>query len=246
MSPPKTTDPELIRSWLRGEPAFLDSIGISCGLLETGDPGDLMELDAEFHADPYAALRLYKARDQVADGTADAAWCARLGRDIGRFGVTHDRAVDILADTLSRYLRTHDPERSAVLLRAGAILKVKEQLAEAVCGLIDAEQDFISDGPRDVSGPPQNLLGSFTATADLSGGLCLERAFFIHLMSSVPFGTAMRQSVTEFRVAQAIRENPEAPFAFLIRRYDIDAALPLSELSGREAIVRLGFTEPSF
>jgi hypothetical protein len=246
LPPPDTKKPDLIRSWLRGDPVFFDSIGITCGLLETGDPGDLMEMESEFHADPHAALRLYKARDQVPDGTSDAAWCARLGRDIGRFNVTHDRAVKALSETLSSYLRTHEPERSAVLIRGGAIMRVKEELAEAVCGLLEVEQEFISDGPQDVSGPPQILLGSFSPTADLSGGSCLERAIFIHLLSQVPFGTAMRQSLTDFRLAQAIRENPKASFEFLSRRYDIDAALPLSELSGREAIVRLGFTEPAF
>jgi hypothetical protein len=244
-APPVTDDPELIRSWLRGEPAFLDSLGVRAGLLETGDPGDLMELEAEFHADPKGALRLYKARAPMTDGTADAAWCARLGRYIGRFGVTHDRGVEILAAAIARHLRTREPEASAPLQRSGAILTVREELAEAVCGLIDTEQDYLSDGPVDVSGPPQNLQGSFSPNADLSGGLCLERALFLNMVISVPLGTAMRQSLTEFRIAQAVRANPDAPVAFLDRRYAIDAALPLVELCGRAPIVRIGFTEPA-
>jgi hypothetical protein len=244
--PPDTSDPDLIRSWLRGEPAFMDMIGISAGLLEAGDPGDLMELEAEFHADPKGALRLYKARSPVSDGTADAAWCARVGRDIGRFGVTHDRGVEILARTLSRHLLSRDPERAAPLLRAGAVLRVREELAEAVCGLIDTEQDYLSDGPDEISGPPQNLMGSFSPNADLSEGRCLERAIFLHLETGVPLGSAMRQSLTEFRLAQALRANPDAPLDFLDRRYAIDAALPMAELCGREPIVRIGFTEPAF
>ena len=244
--PPESQDPDLIRSWLRGEPAFLDMLGVSAGLLETGDPGDLMELEAEFHADPRGALRLYKARTPVADGTADAAWCARVGRDIGRFAVTHDRGVEILAQTLSRHLVTREPDRAAPLLRAGAVLRVREELAEAVCGLIDTEQDYLGDGPDDTSGPPQNLMGSFSPNADLSQGRCLERAIFLHLETGVPLGSAMRQSLTEFRLAQAMRANPDAPLDFLDRRYAIDAALPMAELCGREPIVRIGFTEPAF
>ena len=243
-APPRTENAEQIRAWARGEPVFTDSLGVRVGLLSLGDPGDLMEIESEFHTDPKAALRLYKARPAVADGTADAAWCARLGRDIGRFWVTHERAVEVLSAALARKL-SFDAERAAPLIRQGAVLIVREELAEAVCGLLDAEQDYLSDGPADPSGPPQNLMGSFSPSADLSEGRCLERALFLHLDASVPLGAAMRQSLTEFRLAQAARANPVAPAPELDRRYETDPALPLAELSGLVPIVRLGYTEPA-
>lgn len=244
-APPETDDPDLIRGWLRGLPAFADSLAIRAGLLDLGEPGDLMEIEAEFHTDPKAALRLYKAARPVGDGTADAAWCARLGRDIGRFGVTHERAVEALARLLGDQIRQGPSDRYAPLSRSGAVLVVREELAEAVCGLIDAEAEYLEDGPADTSGPEQNLLGSFSANADLSRGRCLERALSLHVVAGLPMGGAMRQSLTEFRIAQALRANPEAPISFLNDRFDQDAALPLSELCGREPIVRIGLTMPA-
>jgi hypothetical protein len=243
--PPETDDPDLIRGWLRGLPAFADSIAVRAGLLDFGDPGDLMEIEAEFHTDPKAALRLYKAVTPVRDGTADAAWCARLGRDIGRFGVTHEGGVEVLASQLRALIGQGPADRYAPLARSGAVLVVREELAEAVCGLIDAEAEFLEDGPADTSGPDQNLLGSFSPSCDLSRGRCLERALGLHLVAGQSMGSAMRQSLTEFRIAQALRENPEAPISFINDRFDLDAALPLSELCGREPIVRIGLTMPA-
>lgn len=241
--PPHNGTAEQVRAWIRGEPVFTDSLGVRAGLLSLGDPGDLMEIESEFHTDPRAALRLYKARPPLADGTADAAWCARLGRDIGRFGITHERAVEALAAALARHL-SRDPERVAPLRGRGAVLIVREELAEAVCGLLDAEQDHLSDGPADTSGPPQNLMGSFSPSGNLSEGRCLDRALFLNLEASVPLGAAMRQSITEFRLAQALRANPAAPPPELDRRHERDPALPLAELSGLVPIVRIGYTDP--
>lgn len=244
-APPDTTDPELIRGWVRGVPAFSDSLAIRVGLLEQGDPGDLMEIEAEFHADPKSALSIYRAMPPISDGTADAAWCARLGRDIGRFGVTHEKAVETLSRVLGEHIRRGPIERYAPLSKAGAVLVVREALAEAVCGLIDAEMEFLEDGPLDVSGPDQNILGAFSPVCDLSRGRCLERALTFHFSAGVPLGNAMRQSLTEFRIAQALRENPDAPSEVLMRRFDLDAALPLSELCGRDPVIRIGLTEPA-
>lgn len=241
--PPHNGTAEQVRAWIRGEPVFTDSLGVRAGLLSLGDPGDLMEIESEFHTDPRAALRLYKARPPLADGTADAAWCARLGRDIGRFGITHERAVEALAAALARHL-SRDPERVAPLKGRGAVLIVREELAEAVCGLLDAEQDHLSDGPAETSGPPQNLMGSFSPSGNLSEGRCLDRALFLNLEASVPLGAAMRQSITEFRLAQALRANPAAPPPELDRRHERDPALPLAELSGLVPIVRIGYTDP--
>lgn len=243
-APPETADPELIRGWLRGIPAFTDSLGVRAGLLDHGDAGDLMEIEAEFHSDPKGALRLYKAADPVADGTADAAWCARLGRDLGRFGVTHERGVEALASGLREQILRAPGERSAALRRYGAVLTVREGLAEAVCGLLDAEADYLEDGPRETSGPDQNLLGAFSPVCDLSRGRCLERALTLHIIAGVPMGGAMRQSLTEFRLAQAVRANPDASVESLDRRFDLDPALPLSELCGRDPIFRIGMSEP--
>ena len=243
--PPATRDGDRIRAWLRGEPATPDAIGVSAGLMFVGEPGDLMELEAEFQSDPVTALRIYKARNPVSDGTSDAAWCGRLGRDIGRFSVTHERGVMVLAQALATLLEGQGADRVAPLRAAGANLTLREELAEAVCGLIDAELDYLSDGPKQVDGPPQNLAGSFSPNASLAEGRCLERALLLHLTASVPFGTAMRQSLTEFRIAQALRENPNAPFQTLNDRYERDPALPLEELSGRVPIVRIGYTEPT-
>lgn len=244
--PPETRDGDMIRSWLRGNPVRPDTIGVSAGLLVTGEPGDLMEIEAEFQSDPIAALRIYKARGPVADGTDDAAWCGRLGRDIGRYTVTHEAAVVALASSLAVVMREQGEDRIAPLLAAGATLIVREELAEAVCGLLDAEAEYISDGPVTADGPPQNLMGSFSPNADLRAGQCLDRAIRLHLVASVPFGTALRQSLTEFRIAQALRENPNAPFQALNDRFERDPALPLEELCGRVPIVRLGYTEPAF
>jgi hypothetical protein len=244
--PPDTRDGDVIRSWLRGDPVRPDMIGVSAGLLVTGEPGDLMEIEAEFQSDPVAALRIYKARGPVADGTEDAAWCGRLGRDLGRFTVTHEAGVVALATSLAAVMREQGEERIAPLLAAGANLTVREELAEAVCGLIDAEVEYVSDGPATADGPPQNLMGSFSPNADLRPGQCLDRAIRLHLVASVPFGTALRQSLTEFRIAQALRENPNAPFQALNDRFERDPALPLEELCGRVPIVRLGYTEPAF
>lgn len=245
LAPPDTSDPELIQGWLRGTPSFPDSLAVRAGLLDHGDPGDLMEIEAEFHADPKGALRLYKAAAPTDDGTADAAWCARLGRDVGRFGVTHERGVEILAQALRDQMASWPSSRVAPLKRAGSILVVREEMAEAVCGLIDAEAEFLEDGPQDPTGPEQNLLGAFSPSCDLSHGLCLKRALILHVTAGVPMGGAMRQSLSEFRLAQAMCENPDAPIDFVSRRFDLDPALPLAELCGREPIIRIGFTEPA-
>ncbi|WP_145693572.1 hypothetical protein [Gemmobacter caeni] len=204
-----------------------------------------MEIEAEFQSDPVAALRIYKARSPVADGTPDAAWCGRLGRDIGRFSVSHEAGVIALARAVVTLLESQEPDRIAPLRAAGANLTVREELAEAVCGVIDTELDYLSDGPSEAGGPPQNLMGSFSPNASLTEGRCLERALRLHLTASVPLGTALRQSLTEFRVAQAMRENPNAPFQTLNERFERDPALPLAELSGRVPIVRIGYTEPT-
>jgi hypothetical protein len=245
LAPPNTKDPELIRGWLRGAPSFPDSLAVRAGLLDTGDPGDLMEIEAEFHADPNGALRLYKAAAPMDDGTADAAWCARLGRDIGRFGVTHERGAEILVQAVRDQMAGWPSARLAPLKRAGSVLVVREELAEAVCGLIDAEAEYLADGPQNPTGPDQNLLGAFSPSCDLSRGRCLERALILHVTAAVPMGTAMRQSLSEFRLAQAMCENPDAPIDFVGRRFDLDPALPLAELCGREPIIRIGFTEPA-
>lgn len=244
--PPDASDPELIRGWLRGVPAFTDSLGVRAGLLDSGDAGDLMELEAEFHADPKGALRLYRAAAPISDGTPDAAWCARLGHDLGRFGVTHDQGVAALAEALRDHPALRREDRSAPLVQGGAVLVVREELAEAVCGLLDAEADFLEDGPGDTSGPPQNLLGAFSAKGELSRpGMCLERALTLHLSGAVALGTALRQAVTEFRIAQALRDNPDAPVPALDARFEADPAMPLAELAGRAPIVRIGWSEPA-
>lgn len=242
--PPDTQDADRIRGWLRGEPSWPDAIGVSAGLLFGGEAGDLMELEAAFHTDALSALWIYKARSGVSDGTADAAWCGRLGRDIGRFTVTHDDGVLALARTLANILSEQGAERIAPLVALGANLTVREELAEAVCGLIDAERDYLDDAPASVDGPPQNLLGAFSPSGSLAGGRCLERALRLHLSAAVPLGTAMRQSLSEFRLAQALRANPSAPYQVLAARYERDPAYPLEELSGQVAIIRIGYTEP--
>lgn len=243
--PPETSDPDLIRGWLRGRPAFSDTIGVRSGLLDEGDPGDLMELEAEFHSDPTGALRIYKAGSPIRDGTPDAAWCARLGRDIGRFGVTHEKGVEAFAEALTRHPSMALAERLAPLIQNGSVLIVHEELAEAVCGLIDAQADYLEDGPGDVAGRDQNLLGSFSPEADLSRGLCLDRALTLHLVSAVPLGSAMRQSLTEFRIAQALRANPNIPITLADERFERDPAMPLAELSGLAPIERIGWSEPA-
>ena len=242
--PPEGRGPDAVRAWLRGEPVFTDTLGVRAGLIELGDPGDLMEIESEFHTDPAAALRLYKARAPVGGGTADAAWCARLGRDLGRFRVTHEGGVEALAEALARQLAA-EPAGPGPLMREGAVLTVREELAEAVCGVIDAEREFLDDGPSDPSGPAQNLMGAFSPNGDLSRGRCLDRALFLHLNAGAPVGTALRQSMTEFRIAQALRENPLAPFLIVSDRFERDPALPLRELCGRAPIVRIGYTEPA-
>lgn len=243
--PPATGDPEMIRSWLRGEPVWSDMIGVCGLLLQSGDQGDLMELESEFHTDPAAALRLYKARDPIADGAVDATWCARLGYGVGGFWVTHEAGVMALSAALARHLTRTEPDRAAPLISAGANITVREELAEAVCGLLDVERDYVQDGPSDTGGREQNLIGSFSPNASLVGGQCLERALILHLVSSVPFGSAMRQSLTEFRLAQALRANPNAPFPVLTDRYERDPIFPLEELAGLVPIVRIGYTEPA-
>ncbi|PWL33826.1 MAG: hypothetical protein DCO97_17485 [Marivita sp. XM-24bin2] len=201
--PPPPSDGDLV-AWLHGRPSTPAGYAVRSGLLDSCSPVDLFEIEAELLA--AGSLPHYmRVLSPVSDGAEDAAWCARLGRDLGRYTHTHVVAVEAFAASFRRTLSSLHPDRADVLRAAGAVLSVTEPLAEAVASLLDAEQEFISDGPSEATGPAQNLLGAPWPRGDLSRPCSLDRAVHIHLLGCVPLGEAMRQALYEFRTAQAVR-----------------------------------------
>lgn len=201
--PPPPREGDLV-DWFHGKPSTPAGYAVRSGLLDSCSPVDLFEIEAELLAG--GSLPHYmRDLSPVSDGAEDAAWCARLGRDLGRYTHTHEVAVEALAASFRRTLSSLYPHGAEVLRVAGAVLNVMEPLAEAIASLLDAEQEFISDGPIEATGPAQNLLGAPWPRGDLSRPCSLDRAVHIHLLGAVPLGEAMRQALWEFRTAQAVR-----------------------------------------
>ncbi|WP_127562822.1 hypothetical protein [Nioella ostreopsis] len=201
--PPPPREGDLV-DWFHGKPSTPAGYAVRSGILDHCSPVDLFEVETELLAG--GALPHYmRVLSAVSDGAEDAAWCARLGRDLGRYTHTHEVAVEALAASFRRTLSSLYPDRADVLRVAGAVLNVTEPLAEAVASLLDAEHEFIADGPSEATGPAQNLLGAPWPRGDLSRPCSLDRAVHIHLLGAVPLGEAMRQALWEFRTAQAVR-----------------------------------------
>lgn len=201
--PPPPSEGDLV-DWFHGKPSTPAGYAVRSGLIDHCSPVDLFEVEAELLAG--GALPHYmRDLSPVSDGAEDAAWCARLGRDLGRNTHTHGVAVEALAASFRRTLTSLHPDRAEVLRAAGSALSVTEPLAEAVASLLDAEHEFIADGPSEATGPAQNLLGAPWWRGDLSRPCSLDRAVHIHLLGCTPLGEAMRQALWEFRTAQAVR-----------------------------------------
>lgn len=227
--PPKTPDFDALAGWLSGTTTGEVGYGVVSAVFEKGNPEDVMEIESRLHEDPRAALRKYKIRKPCGEGEEGASWCARLGRDLGAFRYTHEQGVEAFAAAMRRTLDALDHARAAPL-RHGALLVVREPLAEAVCGLMDAEAVFLEDGPEKPEGPDQNLAGCIAPNADLTRPCALDRALYLHVSASVQLGDAMRQAITEFRCAQGVRALGEEVSPAVNARFDNDPASYLEDL----------------
>lgn len=227
--PPPPSEGDLV-DWLHGRPSTPAGYAVRSGLLDSCSPVDLFEIEAELLAGG-ALPHHMRVLSPVSDGDDDSAWCARLGRDLGRFTHTHKAAVEALAGSFRRTLMSLYPDRVQVLRSAGAVLNVTESLAEAVAGLLDAEHEFIADGPGDATGPVQNLLGAPCPCGDLNHPCSLDRAIHIHLLGAVPLGEAMRQALWEFRTAQAVRVMGMDASLLISARFDEDPGADFATLT---------------
>jgi hypothetical protein len=226
-APPSGGD---IMDWFHGRPSTPAGYAVRSGLLDSCSPVDLFEVEAELLAG--GVLPHYvRVLSPVSDGAEDAAWCAQLGREVGWSTKQHHAAVEALAGAFRRTLSALFPDRAEVLRSAGAVLSITETLAEGVSGLIAVEVEFVADGPRDKTGPDQNLLGAPSPWCDLTRPCLLDRAVHIHLLGAVPLGEAMRQAIWEFRTAQAVRVLGMEASMLVSARFDADPGAVFADLA---------------
>lgn len=228
--PPSGGSPEAVISWLTGQTPSPYHLGIVSGLTVEGDDNDLMELEHELFEDPVSGLKKLNARPPCGAAAQDAAWCARIGYDLGNFDHTHAQAADYLARAIAHYLECHEPENRNTLKGFGADLVIGVNIAEAVAGVLDAEKNYLGDGPADTSGPAQNLSGSISPECDLSRPICLERAVAMHFSASIPLGKALRDAVSEFRIAQVMREIGHENYSAISQAFEMDPNAGFDEL----------------
>lgn len=219
-------------SWLNGVPWSDTAFALRAHVIDKASSEDLMEIESELHVATSAITQTYGAQPPVASGADDAQWCARLGRDIGRFDHSCQRAVDIFATRLALALRASG-RPVAPLEAAGADIVVPEAFADALAGFLDAEAEYIADGPGETSGPAPDIRGSVSPRNDLGTPFCLDRAIFLHVSARTPMGTAMSQALWELRHAQATRLSPDLSLSEFEARYAMDPAAYLADLAGQ-------------
>lgn len=222
---------DAISSWLHGETADPLSYAVRAGAITNGDPNDLLELEAQIFNDPTAALKIYGARGQVTNDPADAEWLATTARALRPTAPTPDTAAALMAEALRKTLDILDGPQIDPLRSGGAEVRFGGDLITAIRAALAAERAFLADGPTDVTGPPQILLGTPWPQGDLAGPVVLDRAAHIHLLGPVGLPSALRLAVTEFRCAQAVRITGIDATLDVDARFDANPAAPLENLT---------------
>jgi hypothetical protein len=223
--PPDTASPKTIRAWLAGE--LHDPLTPVLTLI---DPpvDEIMDMEIDRIGRGQASLAVAGARAPCdpAAGREDAAWLEGLPRP--QPSDIRPDAVQAFAAGVREVLETFEPATAAALQIYGATLTCGPGLAALLARAQDIEAAWIADEPS-VGVTPQDLRGAVSASADLGQPTVLRRAAFLHLLTSRPVASALRDALVETRFAQALARVPDV----WITPHEIEALLPLAPAGER-------------
>lgn len=222
---------EAITAWLHGETSDPLGYAVRAGAIADGDRNDLLELESQVFNDPAGALETFSARPRVTNDPDDAAWLTRTARALRPTAPGPDKAAALMAESLRKTSCQIEKDKARALHAGGAEARFGDGLITAIRAALAAERAFLEDGPGDVTGPPQILLGAPRPQGDLSGPVVLDRAAHIHLLGPVGLPSALRLALTEFRCSQAVRVTGLDATLRVDARFDANPAAPLAELT---------------
>lgn len=223
--PPETASPKAIRAWLAGE--IHDPLAPVLTLIDL-PVDEIVDMEIDLFGKGQANLAAAGARAPCdpAAGREDAAWLEGLPRPQTRD--TSPDAAQAFAAGFREVLETFEPTTAAALRIYGATLTCGPGLAALLARAQDIEAAWLADEPS-VGVTPQDLRGAVSASADLGQPTVLRRAAFLHLLTSRPVASALRDALVETRFAQALARVPDA----WIAPREIEALLPLAPVGER-------------
>lgn len=217
--PPLNGSPESYGAWLEGDVWNPLAITLKLDLKDGDNLDDLIEMQSEFYALPESAVKTYSARNPADPevGRAHAHFLHYAARDLARVTHSYDRGVEILAKAVARYFEENEPGSADFLNRVGYTFKCDTQLIDTVCGALDIQAFFLSDGPANAGqGPLSDLRGAISPASRLDVPYLLDRALLLHFGSGVPLSSGLHDILIELRHAQLCRHigRDVSPFEF--------------------------------
>lgn len=217
--PPLNGSPEIYGAWLEGDVWNPLAITLKLDLKDGDNLDDLIEMQSEFYALPDSAVKTYGARNPADPevGREHAHSLHYAARDLARVTHSYDRGVEILANAVARYFEENEPGSADFLNRVGYTFKCDTQLIDTVCGALDIQEFFLSDGPANAEqGPLSDLRGAISPASRLDVPYLLDRALLLHFGSGVPLSSGLHDTLIELRHAQLSRHigRDVSPFEF--------------------------------
>lgn len=206
-------------AWLDGDVWNPLAISLKLDLKDGDNLDDLFEMQSEFYALPESAMKTYSARSPAnpETGRTHAQFIHYAARDLGRVSHTYDVGKEMLAKAVARYFEENEPSSADFLNRVGYTFKCGTELIDTVCGALDIQDFFLSDGPAEAGqGPLSDLRGAISPAARLDVPYLLDRVLLLHFGSGVSICSAMHDTLIELRHAQLCRHigRDVSPFEF--------------------------------
>ena len=184
---------------------------------------DLLSEDPAFAAPPAAAPPAAAPEAPGSDfiSTAEGVWkvVRSYDRKAKETVEEHVRVCGPLE--IAEVLVAFDPDAAATLAGTGARLKIPPELARLLARARALEADWLEEGPAGGAAAP-DLRGAPSPSADLRQPTVLRRAAFLHVMTSRPPASGLRDALVELRFAQVLARVPES----LVTPGEVEALLP--------------------
>lgn len=224
-----------ITDWISGRPWAEDVLALRLAPTDPSAVDEIADLEAEGFSAPKTlrdrtGLRPFMLTEGRERGIS---FLHNVGRDLGVYAVTCDKAMDAFRDALERTIERHWPAQVASLAAFGAKLVPGEDVPELLADAWDIESFFLREMRDDFSCPGQDYRGSLSPDCALEPGVCFERAAFLFLAVGRSLSSALMESVIEFRNAQVMRGLDQSQIATVSRGFDAiffsDCARPLED-----------------
>ena len=225
--PPPPLRKEAQSKWLSGLVSNPLSIAIELCEIDDDLAADLVETEVQMSQVGSDALRFARLPCDAESGAADTAWLLSLKSDapsIPNPSTDHTEAVRAFGAALADVMQEFEPRSANVLAFHQSKLKIGVDLVKLLAHVQHLEEMWLRDGPAG-GGDVHDIRGAISSAADLLRPSMFRRAAFLHVMTSTPIPTALRDAVVELRFAQVLANAPPENWIMPVQ---VEALLPFS------------------